>query len=251
MSEVLQRLLDSAAGRPGSPTAALATGLRPRLPARFESPGSESLVTQTSEVSASAGERYAPTSSAAQRAADPAEHRPVQSGSEELANTAGADRPLTDLPVLNPAQSELPRQPTSRTQSSNVLPDTAAAPPTARVDLPQTLLQTRETDAAAGRLHTPHRQAAPPPLLHDLAEADRTIRDRSMTASSTGTTDAEHRYDAAGTLAEDSDTPAEITIHIGQLDIRPAATQPAPSRPRSPSTARLPALADYLRGKRP
>ena len=248
MTGVLQRLIGRATGE-------LSAGLRPRLPSRFESGTRE---TGMQEIHA---EDTAPRAAAPPDQPDSnAEH--VSSSSKSLAAKrpvaeqapAPLQAPRTCRPESQPiADTPVTAEDTSRlvsTPSSSPAPLLPTASPTS-TGSPVTALapDTRSNHPTLGdapqqqpERHDPL-QAAPPPLLP--LDPTPPFADAVSEAARGQPIPPANPQKA---VLEKASAP-EITIHIGQLDIRTEQPKPtgAPAR-RAGRPRQMPALSDYLRG---
>lgn len=249
MAGAFQRLI-------GRATGAEMAGLRPRLPALFESSGDQ----------AGFDERQ-------QEASVPASSRPELRRSVPPPAPAAAPRSIAD-PERRAAASDVQAQAPIEAQSSGLAPSrslNATQPPDASSPaIPAPLLRTEVTSAPtspAGPETTgetpshaaplpemrqepashPNRQIAqgelpdpPRPLLQELTP-DRAAKENRHIAQAPA---ASPRPDP-----RDEAVQPEITIHIGQLDVRSATPQPVAPQRSAPRARNLPSLSDYLRGR--
>jgi hypothetical protein len=128
----------------------------------------------------------------------------------------------------------LPIAPALRSEAAAVAP---AIPPQFEATPPS-------ENAPPERRPAPH--PAPKPLLPP-APLDRLSETLTVAMAAPPAVAAQTRV---AEPKQDEVAAAEITIHIGQLDIRAEAPKPASSRRRSTQRRSLPALSDYLRGGR-
>jgi hypothetical protein len=236
MSGVLQRLIGRATGE-------VSTGLRPRLPSRFETG-----IRDTGLLEIHAEEHTRPTSApSAQPEPTAPRHLPRAAVAVSLADPPSA-------PLQTPApQPHDPASPPITAAPSAIV----AAPPTpgART-APVPLLPAAPTRTptmtsppplphATPRVETPQLRSAPEPLL-PRAPASR-LSEAQLEALNAAPSAGEVTSAAQSTPGEAA--APEITIHIGRLDISTAAPKPAAPR-RTTQSRSLPPLSDYLRGER-
>ena len=248
MTGVLQRLIGRATGE-------LSAGLRPRLPSRFESgireTGIQEILAEDTAPRATAPLEQPDSntdrvnSSARRRTAKSPVAEPAPAPPQPPRTCRPESQPIADTPVAAEDTSRF-----TSTPASPLAPLLPAAPQTSTASLVAALTpDTRQNQPALGDApqQQPERhdlpQAAPPPLLpldptpsftDTLSEAARGQRIPSANSEKAA--------------PEEASAP-EITIHIGQLDIR--AEQPKPTGAaarRADRPRQMPALSDYLRG---
>lgn len=252
MSAILTQLV-------GRATGAIAPGLRPRLPAMFESaPVPDGLTEIASEMLARPAH--------ADHQPPPRPLAPAATGNPP-APAAALDQPPApaqataaspDLPgpLLDVAETVSPPRPTARPghEAPALRPgDLRAPPPTWPTvgDGPEARNGPRDAAPLAAMLPpaataSPRREApaallpAPPDTRLDALVVGRLAADRPQVAK--------HTARAAASPQTAVTAEPEIAIHIGRLDIRTEPERPAPRRAAAPSA--LPSLSDYLRGVR-
>lgn len=215
MSGILAQLV-------GRATGAVAPGLRPRLPSRFE------LGLPAAGFSDEATDIPASPVVLPDRDEAPAPLRRL------AAARAAADQPtpIAVAPKIAPAAAE---QPFARSASAGVPEGKPDRPPASLLPPHSAPLVRNALEGAA--------PPAPPPLLPAVAfgRVQATIFERL-------TGDQPRPAGPAVPAGTEHAPEPEITIHIGRLDIRSDA--PAPAPPRLPAARSLPSLSDYLRGGR-
>lgn len=243
MSGVFQRMI-------GRATGAAPSGLRPRLPSRFETDLSEGGFAETAaEIPATAAPdapeavrpdaprqrratRPAPTPPEAAPTTPPEPHRAVRPApappeAAPAPLSEGENAPAPPPPVLPLAVHAHPMSPAPDLQepappheppaSGETIPTTRSPADAATPDQPRPLLPPDPTGARAPEI-LPGAIPAPDMRLGDATEQ--------------------------------APSEPEITIHIGQLDLRTQPPHAPKPRPRATPAGTLPSLADYLRGGR-
>jgi hypothetical protein len=238
---VLQRLVDQATGT-------ATPGLRPRLPARFETaapdpglheihhevpapstptpqPPDPAMVTRRQDDEGPVRpppESLQPPAAMAEPAPPPTHARPEPDLTPPKAHPAPLAPPppplLPQAPAARMAMWTPPAAPPPRVETVSAEDPRPASPPPRR------------------------RQTAPEPLLPPAEPLPSTILERETPEHPARSADATQPDELPAASAP------EITIHIGRLDIR--AEAPKPARPQRQVTTRpsMPTLADYLRG---
>jgi len=249
MSGVLQRLVDRASG-------SATPGLRPRLPARFETAATESwpgelhreMPAQPGPASPAQGQRTdtPPSRNDAPPPPDPLQPRvPL---AEVILPSTPPDRP--EAPPRGPQQPFatrrtppeplMPESPVPRVRS----PEAPSSSDPSAVPLHQAAAEADPLGRQPPRVEVvQHYRPAPEPLLPPASDMPR--------AEPAPPPDGPAAESDTARAEGDLESPApEITIHIGRLDIGAEPPRPA-SVPRPASRARpMPSLADYLRGGR-
>lgn len=243
MAGAFQRLVARATGAP-------AAGLRPRLPTVFETSGAQQgfeEIQQETSVSTPTPPRplrAEPPSSPEtthQAAVDtvakamPTNAAPasVHAPSEKPRNEIHADHPVERMqPPVQPAPL-LSEKPAPFSETLAPLNVTSSLAMTNAEQSPEP----QPTEKSADTLDPP----APLLRMSSPHEADRSGTLDSTTAPASSRT--------ANASAQTTTAAPEITIHIGQLDVRSEQPQPvAPQRP-APRARNMPSLSDYLRGR--
>lgn len=238
MSDVLQRLVGRATGE-------VAGGLRPRRPSRFES-----TLRETARVAVNA-EAGAPPAAAPDRVRrDDPGPTPARGAEPVPAIATAAPRPPAAPPASTPAPGDPTAPPADRNAPTQGGRRRAADPQSPPPPAAAPLADPRTDEPAGTRGHPgapPPRpgSATPPPLLPPrplpgLAEDFRSALGPAPPPPETSRTRG----------PETEPSPPDVTIHIGQLDVRSEA--PPARRPARDAAGRagLPSLADYLRGGR-
>lgn len=250
MAGAFQRLIGRATGaEPG--------GLRPRLPALFEPSGEQAGFDDrehTVPVSA-------PSKPELRRSVPPSAPAAAPRSIVDPEQRAAASDAQDTAPVASQTPGSVPSTFRNATQPRDV-PEQAIPAPLLRTEvtsaptLPAARETARDTPFQASPLPDmkeepashPNQQIAqgdvpdpPRPLLRELTP-DEEARQTGLQTARPGSAEARP-------AAKDEAAQPEITIHIGQLDVRSAAPQPvAPQRP-APRARNLPSLSDYLRGR--
>lgn len=250
----LARLLARASGQ-------AATGLRPRLSARFEAGAGDDtggFETITEETTAPATIAPAPSVSAGPSARQGEMPSPQPSTPTDAAPSS---RRLARAPGRSPRSAPDPRSAPHTEPPSPLLPETAVRrepqPPGAPPDATPAIETTSPTAQAAGpdpapqprQTIDPTRGSALGPMperLQPLAPADPQPAPHEMHFDHAIPATTPRRAGAADAAAP---APPDITVHIGRLHVvaQPAKPRIAPERPQPRRAAAT--LGDYLRGK--
>lgn len=248
MAGAFQRLIARATGAP-------TTGLRPQLPSLFETSGGHvgfEEIQQDTPVRSPATAQSQPSVAPSDPASMPQTTINSEPGAVAAKAPAAAPDPRdaqTSAPQSRslPAQSKQQHPLQDHVQPAPLLskhsPNTARTTTRSAVTSPP--LKT-EADQGADRPHTdtPYEATPPPPPLLETTTPDATGNVETREAPT-----APYPTAASNAAANTEAAAPEITIHIGQLDIRSEQPQPvAPQRP-APRTRNLPSLSDYLRGR--
>jgi len=243
MAGALQRLVARATG-------SSSTGLHPRVPAFFGTHAAQSGFEDISQdIPAPAMETTHPAQPTASMRETSVEHEPSAAVLKQPAQATSAPaQPLRQPPPAQQPPGQAAQRVARQPQPEPLLNERplatgkTAPDPSAPVRPTQTLGHEPTADAVRADVRAP--DLDPPPPLLQMA--------------------AQHRNDPADAAASTIPPPApfaslssqhtesaqpEITIHIGQLDIR--SEQPAPIAPQrpAPATRNVPSLSDYLRGR--
>jgi hypothetical protein len=242
MSDVLVRLLGRATGEAQA-------GLRPRVPTLFERGFAETGFLESAAVVLA---DRPPPEPAVEATAAPARQRDrAPDATESPLPEVPPREPPADAALLRPARAapRVPESASGRQAAPEAAPD--ARPPVPLIaevpTRPAPVLPVpppAATDGAAEPGSDTHAPGPPAQLLP--AEPAKRVHER-VVERMTGT-----RAGAQPAAAVQPSAPAaepEISIHIGRLDIRADAPEPAPRR-GPPPTRSLLSLSDYLRGGR-
>lgn len=244
MAGAFQRLIARATGAPTS-------GLRPRLPTLFEGSVGQNgfeVIQHETPVSEPAHPQTQQAPRARATAPSPqTTDRPIPEAIPSFSKTAQPvpPAPRAAAPVQHPLAAQPQERRPTQPEPAPLLPARPAPQPSFGVHAAERNVTASTTaPVAADRNDQATPETPPPPPLLQPRWPE------TVTPPEPGAASAASASRTAALFAKHTEPPApEITIHIGQLDIRSAQAQPiAPQRP-APTTRNLPSLSDYLRGR--